>query len=158
MTRGHGADHSASPKTTYSNCVEQPARLVLYDGVCGLCDRTVQWLLENDTEGNLQFAPLQGQTAAAILARHPEVPEGTDSVLFVELIDDEERVTWRSRAIFNMCRYLQNGWQYLAWMSALPAPLSDLFYRFIASIRYSVWGKLDACRVPDAHEKARFLP
>ena len=149
---------SARQKATYSRGMEAPARLVLYDGVCGLCDRTVQWLLANDKNAKLLFAPLQGPTAAAILGRHPEVPAGTDSVLFVENVDGNEQVTWRSRAIFEMSKHLVGGWRFLSFFAVIPSFLSDVFYRIIASNRYSIWGKLDACRVPTPEEKARFLP
>ena len=138
--------------------MDAPTRLVLYDGVCGLCDRTVQWLLRNDPAGELTFAPLQGPTAQAILARHPEVPAGVDSVLFVEMNANAERVLWRSAAIFAMSKYLQTGWRRLSWLGAIPAAITDLGYRIIAAIRYRIWGELDQCRVPSAEERTRFLP
>ena len=141
-----------------SDAETTPARLVLYDGVCGLCDKSVQWLLDKDEAGALRFAPLQGETAQAILARHPEVPEGLDSVLFVEREGGEERVRWRSRAIFHICRHLTGGWRALSWFRFLPAFLTDLGYRLIAKIRYRIWGKLDQCRAPTPDERARFLP
>lgn len=132
-------------------------RLVLYDGVCGLCDKSVQWLLDNDPEGRLRFAPLQGETAAAVLARHPEVEE-IDSILFVEREGDEERVYWRSRALFRIAAHLQTRWRALRLLRIFPAFLTDLGYRLVAKIRYRVWGKLDSCRVPTPDERARFLP
>ncbi len=132
-------------------------RLVLYDGVCGLCDRSVQWLLDNDPEGRLCFAPLQGETAAAILARHPDV-EAIDSILFVEREGERERVYWRSRALFRIARHLQTRWRLLHLLGVLPTFLTDLGYRLVARLRYRVWGKLESCRVPAPAERGRFLP
>ncbi|MBX3246297.1 MAG: DUF393 domain-containing protein [Myxococcales bacterium] len=135
-----------------------PPRLVLYDGVCGLCDRTVQWLLDRDPEGNLRFATLQGETGRAVLARHPELPAGLDSVLFVERRDGVERVSYRSRALFQIARHLQGALpRFLSIFRFVPAFLTDLGYRLVARVRYRIWGKLDACRVPSPGERARFL-
>lgn len=135
-----------------------PPRLVLYDGVCGLCDKSVQWLLEHDPTGRLVYAPLEGPTAAAVLERH-DLPGGLDSIVFVER--DElgiERVHWRSRAILRIVSHLPGGWRRLSWLRVFPALLTDLGYRFVAAVRYRIWGKLDVCRVPREDQRARFLP
>ena len=135
-----------------------PPRLVLFDGVCGLCDKSVQWLLEHDPEGKLRFAPLQGETAEAVLARHPNLPAKLDSIIFVEQGDGgEEKAYARSRAVFHIVRHLGGAWRALAVFRFFPAFLTDIGYRFIAAIRYKVWGKLEACRVPSPEERARFL-
>lgn len=140
---------------------ELPPRLVLFDGVCGLCDRTVQFLLDHDPEGALCYAPLQGETAAAIRARHPELA-GVDSVVFVERATDSdsdaERVTVRSKAVMRMLRHVRGPWRHLAVLGVVPAFLLDSGYELVASIRYRVFGKLETCRVPDASVRARFLP
>lgn len=139
--------------------VPAPSPIVLYDGLCGFCDASVQWTLAHDSHAVFRFAPLQGPTAAAILARHPEVPAGLDSILLVEtLADGGERVQWHSGAIFRICASLPGPWRALAWLGWLPRPLTDLGYRLFARFRYLVWGRRDACRVPTPGERARFLP
>lgn len=135
-----------------------PRPIVLYDGLCGFCDASVQWLLAHDPEGRLAYAALGGETAVAILSRHPEVPGNLDSILFVEPEGDGERVSWHSSAIFAICRRLPGGWRALAWFGILPRFLTDLGYRFIARIRYRIWGRRESCRVPTPGERARFLP
>lgn len=136
-----------------------PSALVLYDGVCGLCDRSVQWLLSVDREEALFFAPLQGETAAAVLARHPELPPGTDSILFVERSPSgEERLTWRSTAVLRVCAHLPRPWRALGALSWVPTVLTDLAYRVVAALRYRLFGKLEMCRVPTPRERRRFLP
>lgn len=133
--------------------------LVLYDGQCGFCDASVRWLLARDPEGRFRFAPLQGETAAAILARHPELPAGLDSILLVETEGGRERISWRSRAIFRILRRLGGLWGGLARLATfVPGPLADLGYRLFARLRYRVWGRLDACRIPTPAERSRFLP
>lgn len=131
---------------------------VLYDGLCGFCDASVQWLLERDTAGRFRFAPLGGETATAVRARHPEIPAELDSILLVEGEGAEERVSWRSRAVFAICRRLGGRWRVVAWFGVLPPFLTDLGYRAFARIRYHVWGRRESCRVPRPEERARFLP
>lgn len=133
-------------------------RLVLYDGECGFCDRLVQWLLARDPSGRFQFAPLQGPTARVILARHPELPSGLDSLVYVTGEGEAERVSWESRGAFLICRDLGYPWAAVAWLRVLPRFLTDLGYRLFARVRYKLFGRLDTCRVPSPGERARFLP
>lgn len=128
--------------------------IVLYDGVCGLCDRSVQWLLAHDRDGRLQFAALQGDTAAGLRGRFPELPNDLSTMGLV----DGDRLYLRSRAILQICSVLPAPWSWGAVFRVLPVGLTDLFYRMVAGSRYRIWGSLDACRIPDEHEAARFLP
>ncbi len=132
--------------------------LVLYDGLCGFCDASVQWTLRHDPDAVFRFAPLQGPTAQEILRRHPEVPAGIDSILLVEQRDGRETITWYSQAIFGICGELPGPWRFLAVLRILPRVLSDLGYRLFARLRYLVWGRRDTCRIPTPAERARFLP
>ncbi|GDX81454.1 thiol-disulfide oxidoreductase [Deltaproteobacteria bacterium] len=129
-------------------------RLVLYDGVCGFCDSSVQWLLAHDSERRLQFAALQGATAEALRERFPGMPRDIDTVVFV----DEDRIFLRSAAAFAILRHLPAPWSWVAIWRFLPSPLTDIGYRMVAAMRYRIWGKLDACRIPKPEERARFLP
>ncbi len=136
---------------------ELPDRLVLFDGVCGLCDRTVQFLLDHDRAGALSYAPLQGETAAGIKARHPEL-EDVDSVVFVENDGGRERVTVRSKAVLRMLRHVEGPYRHLAKLGFLPSGLLDVGYDLVAAARYRIFGKLETCRVPEASVRRRFLP
>ena len=131
-----------------------PPRLVLFDGECGFCDASVQWLLDHDPEGRLAFSPLQGETAAEI-RRRGDWPTGLDSIVFVE---QGERLSWRSTAAVRIARVLPWPWRGLAGLWMVPWPLRDLGYRLVAAVRYRIWGRRDACRLPGPDEAARFLP
>ncbi len=130
-----------------------PRQIVFYDGDCGLCQRSVQWLMRHDRAGRLVYAPLGGETATAALA-NITLPPNLDSIVFY----DDGKAYVRSRAIFRIVRYLDPGVRYLRHFGILPAFLTDLGYRFIAAIRYRVWGRADTCRVPTASERQRLLP
>ena len=142
------------PATTPMTTPTPERPVVLYDGLCGFCDASVQFLLDHDPDGVFAFAPLQGDTAKQLLAAHPEVPADLDSIVLI----DGPVAAWRSRAVFLICGRMAWPWRAIAWLRFLPRPLIDLGYRFVARIRYRIWGRLDRCRVPGPAERARFLP
>jgi predicted DCC family thiol-disulfide oxidoreductase YuxK len=144
--------HATDPART--DPPPDPRYLVLYDGVCGLCDHSVQFLLRVDRRRVLMFTPLQGETAAALRARHPEIPADLDTVVYIE----DGRVHLRSRAFVRLARQLPYPWRALSWLWVVPRPLADLVYRLVARVRYRLFGKFDTCRVPSPDERARFLP
>jgi len=135
-----------------------PSRLVLFDGTCGLCDRSVQWMLEHDAEHVLRYAPLQGETAGRLRqCWRDEFPEGLESVVLVDSTGEETVVLTRSRAVLAILEALgATPWR-LRILRLIPRPLLDLAYRGIARLRYRVFGQYDACRMPSAEERDLFL-
>jgi predicted DCC family thiol-disulfide oxidoreductase YuxK len=134
-----------------------PDHVLLFDGECGFCDGAVRWLLARDPRRRLHFAPLQGETAAALRARHPEIPRDPDTVVLVERGPGGERVHLRSQAVLRTLALLESPWRHAAWLRVLPRRLLDAGYRAFARRRYRWFGRLDACRVPAPEERARFL-
>ncbi|MBI2193052.1 MAG: DUF393 domain-containing protein [Planctomycetes bacterium] len=133
--------------------------LVLFDGVCGLCDRTVQFLLKEDTGQVLTFAPLQGVTAASVLERHPEVGQELASMITVDHHGtDREVIHTHSDAIFCALSDVGGFWRVVSWLRWIPRPLRDTVYRWIAAHRYQWFGRTDSCRLPDPGVQQRFLP
>jgi predicted DCC family thiol-disulfide oxidoreductase YuxK len=133
-------------------------QLVLYDGVCGLCDRTVQFLLAEDRHQALTFAPLQGDTAAGLLARHG-VRDELRSVVFVQDRGiPRERALVRSTGALAILAALGGCWRVASWLRVVPRPLRDALYDWIGRHRYGWWGRLDACRLPAPEWHSRFLP
>ena len=135
----------------------EPAHLVLYDGDCGVCTHTVQWVLGADPDGRFHFAPLQGPTAAAIRARHPALPNDLDTMLYVDRSTGTERVFTRSDAVFHVAERLTRRPAWLAWAAHLPRWLTDFGYRLFARNRHRVSRAL-ACPVLPPAARARFLP
>lgn len=157
--RRRGRDVAGSPGiqsdvSSHEQTPSLPPYVVLYDGVCGLCSRTVQWLMARDRHAALRFAPLQGETAARLRAEHPDIPDSLDTVVYVA----EGRVFVRSKAFLHMARHLGRPWRWtyaLRWLPALPL---DLAYRLVARVRYRVWGRYETCRLPTTSERDRLLP
>ena len=94
-----------------------PPRIVLFDGICGLCNRLVRWLVRADRDSLLRYAPLQGPTAARLRARFPQIPTGLDTMVFV----DGGRVYLRARGILQIARYLPLPWRLLRILRWVPS-------------------------------------
>ncbi len=137
----------------------RPGPIVLYDGVCALCNGLVRFVLARDRAGVLRFASLQGDVARAALARHGRNPEALDTLVVV--LDAElpaERLLDRSTAALFVLRQLPGIWTVVGrMMNAVPASLRDVVYRFIARTRYRTFGKYDACPLPPPAVRDRFL-
>lgn len=141
------ADSPASPS--------EPSRsIVFFDGVCSLCNSTVDFLIRRDLAGRLQFASLQGETAARLL------PEPSRTDLNTMVLRTEGGATYRrSSAAIRILWRLGGAWTVAAillWI--VPKPLRDLGYRLVASNRYRLFGHRETCRMPTDEERSRILP
>jgi predicted DCC family thiol-disulfide oxidoreductase YuxK len=126
--------------------------LLLYDGECGLCDGVVRFTLARDRAGRVRFAALQSERAQALLAEHG-VARTLDSMVLLR----DGRAHLRSRAALHLLRTLGFPWS-LAWaLVAVPRPLADAAYAWVARNRYRWFGRRDACALPAPEVRARFL-
>jgi predicted DCC family thiol-disulfide oxidoreductase YuxK len=133
--------------------------LVFYDGVCGLCDRFVQFLLARDPAGRIRFAQLQGELARRELVPLGHDPSDLDSVFVVAGWQTARpRVLTRSRAVLHVLGVLGGFWALVARLGQLiPPAAADLVYNGIARRRYSMFGRFDACPLPRPEWRNRFL-
>ncbi|MFM2163401.1 MAG: hypothetical protein RLZZ383_2913 [Pseudomonadota bacterium] len=132
--------------------------LILFDGVCAVCDAGMTFLLDV-APGAFHYAPLQGETAAAVRERHREAwPDHLDSIVWVAQADGVETVRFHSDAIVAIACCLPWPWRMAAWIRWFPRPLRDAAYKAFAAIRYRVFGTLDTCRIPTEADAASFLP
>jgi predicted DCC family thiol-disulfide oxidoreductase YuxK len=129
---------------------------IFYDGHCGLCHRTVQFVLKRDSGRTFRFAPLQGTTFEQRVP--PALRSGLpDSVV---VLTGDGRLLTRSNAILHIWRRLGGGWKALgAAMTIVPRSVRDAAYDFIARIRYFVFGRRsEICPVVPAELRAHFDP
>ena len=141
-----------------AQALDLPPATVFFDGVCGFCDREIQWLLERDVEGRLHYAPLQGDTAGLIRARIPgSIPDELATMVLVERDGDALRFSYRSDAVLRILAISDASRAWLRFLRLLPRPFRELGYGVIARIRYRVWGELETCRVPTPEQRSRFL-
>ena len=126
--------------------------VAFFDGVCNLCNGTVNFLIDRDRRARLRFAPLQGPTFAGLAARHPEL-HGVDSFV----LSQGGRVHVRSAAALRILMALGGTWRLAGALLAVPRPLRDRLYDFVARRRYRWFGRSDSCRRPTPELRARFL-
>jgi predicted DCC family thiol-disulfide oxidoreductase YuxK len=134
--------------------------LVLFDEMCGLCERTVQFLLAEDVAGAMRFTPLQGETARPSLQRHGLDQFPLRSLVVVETRSDgNELVFVKSSAVARALDGLGGFWRVVSWMlRALPRPLRDVAYDFIANRRLQWFSAPSVCRLPTRGEAQRLMP
>jgi predicted DCC family thiol-disulfide oxidoreductase YuxK len=132
--------------------------VVLYDGVCGLCNRLNQFLLRRDREDRFRFASLQSDIATRLLQRHGADAINLDTVyVIVDYGKPSERLLSRSDAIIHVLRQLGGIWSLAAAGQIVPTPLRNAFYNIVATNRYKVFGKYDVCLMPEERFKHKFL-
>lgn len=136
--------------------------MVLYDGVCGLCNRLVRMILRRDPEGVFRFAPLQGEFARAALARHaPErAPLETPFETMYVLVDPGaagERLLSHSDAAVYVLGRIRGPLRAARWLRLLPRAARDALYGMVARRRYRWFGKYQECPVPEPRWRERFL-
>jgi predicted DCC family thiol-disulfide oxidoreductase YuxK len=154
--------------------------ILLYDGICGLCNRFVQFVLQRDLDGMFRFAALQSPLAARILARHrsdygSQPPDLATVYVVVDYDLPEEKLFARSDAVIFVLKQLAAAaepklpkprlaksrpklWRFTAFLLGLvPRPLRDFAYNVMARYRYRIFGRYDSCPLPTPDARARFL-
>jgi predicted DCC family thiol-disulfide oxidoreductase YuxK len=164
--------------------------IVLYDGVCGLCNRLVQFILRRDPEGDFRFAPLQSALAGRILARHGANPGDLDTAyVVVDYELPEERLLGRSDVVIFVLTHLTAGADLRSaglplrlssgqareagptrgtpgfgllrvagfLLRLVPRPVRNWGYGIVVRSRYRLFGRYDACPLPTAETRSRFL-
>lgn len=127
--------------------------ILLFDGTCMLCNRSVQFVLRHDKRQRFKFATLQSSIAQQLLASADQQND-LSSVVFVY----QNKVYTQSSAVLNVFRLLPNGWKTLYYLGILiPRFIRDALYRVIAKNRYALFGQSTTCMVPDKQMQERFL-
>ena len=132
--------------------------IVLYDGVCGLCNRAVQFLLKRDRRDRLQFASLQSDLAAKVLSRHGIDPKGLDTVYAVlNYGEPNETLLAKGDAFLFFAGIIGGIWSVARAGKIIPRPVRNWLYDFVARHRYQVFGKSESCMLPDPKQRHKFL-
>jgi predicted DCC family thiol-disulfide oxidoreductase YuxK len=127
--------------------------ILLFDGVCNLCNASVQFVLKRDRQGQFRFASLQSEAAQELLRQFPEAPAGINTVVLIE----NGQLYTKSDAALRAAKRLPGPWPLLYGFILLPRPLRNLVYDWIARNRYRWFGKEDQCMLPRPEWKDRFL-
>jgi len=127
--------------------------ILLFDGVCNLCNGTVQFLIWADRRKKLLFASLQSDKGQQILQQHHYSGLPLETVVFCS----DQKIFTHYNAILEVFRIIGFPWSLLYFFKIIPRPLRDLLYRWIARNRYHWFGKKDNCLLPTPELRQRFL-
>jgi predicted DCC family thiol-disulfide oxidoreductase YuxK len=136
--------------------------VMLYDGLCGFCNKTVQWLTKRDRHDRFRFAPQQSPFAAAILARHgidrERMLKDNSVYLVLDLDSGQERLLTQSDVTVKLLVLLGGGWRVLGSLLRLvPRFVRNAVYTVAARNRYRLTGRFEVCPVPSEAERLKFL-
>jgi predicted DCC family thiol-disulfide oxidoreductase YuxK len=146
------SDDESDDRTPEEVAADIDHPILLFDGVCNLCNGLVRFVVKFDAEGRYRFAPLQSDVGRLLQERFDLDPDDVDTVV---LVDGDEHYL-KSDAILRVMRHLDGPWPLLAPLRYLPRVLRDGGYDVVAATRYRVFGKKDACPVPAPEIRDRF--
>jgi predicted DCC family thiol-disulfide oxidoreductase YuxK len=127
--------------------------VLLFDGVCNLCNGFINFVIDHDPEGYFRFGTLQREPARSFLRSAGYDPDVLSSVVFIE----DGRIYRESGAALRVAQHLGFPWMLLAVFQVVPRPLRDAIYRWVAANRYDWFGTRSQCRLPTPELQARFI-
>jgi predicted DCC family thiol-disulfide oxidoreductase YuxK len=127
--------------------------VVIFDGVCNLCARSVRFILDHEADQTLRFTPLQSPAGTRLMRELGLDPE--DAKTFVLIADGKAYV--KSDAAIRLSRYFRQAWKPVGAIKIIPRRIRDGMYDVVARKRYRWFGHLDSCMVPTPELKARFI-
>lgn len=127
--------------------------ILLFDGVCNLCNSIVQFTIERDPKGKFKFASLQSESGQALLNKFGLPTNNFDSFVFIS----GDKYFLKSSAGLHVLKELGGFWKLFYVFIIFPRPLRDFVYNIMAKTRYKIFGKRDTCMIPTPKLKQRFL-
>lgn len=134
--------------------MENYKKIILFDGVCNLCNTTVQFVIKNDKEDIFRFSPLQSDTGKKLLTERNIDTEDIDSII---LIEPNVAYYTKSTAALEIGKYLKGLSTISSILLWLPESLRDIVYDFVAKNRYKWYGKKESCMIPTEELKNKFI-
>lgn len=133
--------------------MKKPHPIVIFDGACNLCNKSVQFILEKERGASLHFTSLQSEKGKELLRQFNYSEDYQESVLFYE----NGKLYNESRAALKIARYLKAPWSWFSVFWIVPGFMRNWVYRFVANRRIKWFGKTESCWVMQAEWKGRFL-
>ena len=130
---------------------DQP--LLFFDGVCNLCNSSVQTIIKKDRHQKFKFASIQSDAAKEILLQFDNFNSSIDSIILI----NNGKLFYKSSAVLRVCKILGSVYSFLIIFWLIPKPIRDWMYDFVAKNRYSWFGKRESCMIPSVELEDRFL-
>ena len=129
-------------------------KIILFDGVCNLCDSSVQYVIKKDKNDVFRFVPLQSELGTKILQHIGIFNQKIDSIV---LYEPGVAYYYKSGAVIEISKTLQGFFNYGMLFRILPNSLRDVVYDYVAKNRYKWYGKKESCMIPTPELKSKFL-
>jgi predicted DCC family thiol-disulfide oxidoreductase YuxK len=143
-----------SPTTIQAqSAIDTDKEIILFDGVCNLCNHSVDFVIARDKKDKFLFASLQSEKGGEIMEQFSIPTKYRDSILLYK----NGKIFKKSTAALHIARNLSGLWFLMYGFIIIPAFIRDIVYDFIARNRYRFWGKRDTCRLPSPAERKKFL-
>jgi predicted DCC family thiol-disulfide oxidoreductase YuxK len=133
--------------------MSQEKSVILFDGVCNLCNASIDFIITRDQKNHFLVGALQEEAGKQLLSRYQVNPEYLDSLVLIE----GGKIYFRSTAALKIAKNLPGIWSWLHGFIFLPVGFRDAIYDWIGRNRYRWFGKKSTCRLPSPEEKAKFL-
>ena len=131
--------------------------ILLYDGVCGFCNSTIQLIIKYDNKRTVRFASIQSRFAHAFLERHSSL-NNIDSLILIESFNSPHEIVYiRSSGAMTIAHYLSGWWSLFLIGYIIPSIARDWFYDIFAKYRYQLFGEYDSCPIPHQEVHLRFI-
>lgn len=132
---------------------DKETHILLFDGVCNLCNSMVQFSIKRDPKEKLKFASLQSESGQKLLKKFGLPTDDFHSFVFIK----GDKYFLKSSAGLHVLKELGGVWKLFYILIIFPRPMRDFFYNIIAKTRYNIFGKRDVCMIPTSEIKKRFL-
>lgn len=133
--------------------IESETKIILFDGVCNLCNSSVNFVIKRDKHDVFKFGTLQEEPGKSILAKHQIDPSETDSIVFIE----NNKAYTKSSAAIRISKYLGGAYPLFGVFIIVPKFIRNWVYDYVAKNRYKWYGKKDQCMIPTPELKKKFL-
>jgi predicted DCC family thiol-disulfide oxidoreductase YuxK len=127
--------------------------LILFDGICNLCNGFVNFIIDRDSQNHFKFSALQSPTGQQVLQDFDLQTTDFQTVILLK----DNKILKKSDAVLEIVKYLDSPLRYLQYFKFIPRFIRDLVYDFVAANRYRFFGKQDSCRIPTPELKAKFV-
>ncbi|WP_179344941.1 thiol-disulfide oxidoreductase DCC family protein [Winogradskyella ursingii] len=135
--------------------IPKDKQLILFDGVCNLCNSSVVYVIKRDKNDRFRFAPLQSEIGQNVIEKFKINTENTDSILLYD--PKEDKITYKSTAALKIAANLNFPINILSFFLIVPVFIRNWVYDYIAKNRYQWYGKKESCMIPTPELKSKFL-
>ncbi len=134
--------------------IPEGKKLILFDGVCNLCNSAIQYIIKKDKNNIYVFAALQSTVGEKFIQERNINTQDIDSII---LVDPDVAYYIKSSAALHIAYEFGKSWKFLKIFEFIPSKIRDLIYDFVAKNRYKWYGKKDACMIPTPELKSKFI-